>query len=66
MSRSRNQHKKTYNWPLWEARRWARKAVRAQNRRIIVRLMKAKDIEEISTKIYEKDRSGKGDIWAWD
>lgn len=66
MSRSRNQHKKTYNWPLWEARRWARKSVRAQNRRIIVQLMKAEDTEEISTKVYEKDRSGKGDIWVWD
>lgn len=66
MSRSRNQHKKTYNFPLWEARKWARKSVRSQSRRIIDELMQAEDVEEVPTKIYEKDRSGKGNIWNWD
>ena len=66
MSRSYNQHKKTYNFPLREARRWARKSVRAQNSRVIADCLKAMDVEQVPTFIFEKDRSGKGDIWNYD
>lgn len=66
MSNSYNDHKKNYNFPLRFAKKWAKKSVRAQNSRIIANLKKSNDVEEVSDKVFEKDRSGKGDIWNYD
>lgn len=66
MSRSYNNHKKNYNFPLRDAKKWAKYSAKAQNARIIANMKKAEDPEAVSDKVFFKDRSGKGDIWKYD
>ena len=66
MSRSRNEHKKTYNFPLRHAKAAAKKSIHVQSARILADMKKAIDPDSVNDKVYEKDRSVRGDILWFD
>lgn len=66
MSRSRNVHKKSWNFPLREAKKWSNKNRRTYGRRLLVELRKSNNVEDIEMAIDVRPDSGKGDIWIYD
>lgn len=66
MSRSYNQHKKTWDFSKFEARKWSNKTRRAYGKTLINKYIKAEDPDEIESPTQIHKDSGKGDIWKWD
>lgn len=66
MSRSRNDHKKGYNFPLREAKKWANKNRRTHGKRLLIELEKANNTEDVEMPIDVLPDSGKGDPWRYD
>lgn len=66
MSRSRNDHKKGWNFPKREAKKWSSKNRRTYGRRLLVEFRKSNDTEDVEMPIDVHPDSGKGDIWRYD
>lgn len=66
MSRSRNQRKKSYNWPKNEAQKWSNRIRRNYGRMLISEYESVKDVEAIDLPDQVDKDTGKGDIWKWD
>lgn len=66
MSRSHNQHKKTWNFPMHEAQKWSNKMRRAYGKELIAEYKKENDPDEVELPVQIDKDAGKGDIWKWD
>ena len=66
MSRSYNTHSKSWNFPLRAAKKMSNKNRRAHGKRLIVKLEKAEDIDEVEIPTDVLKDSGVGDIWNYD
>ena len=66
MSRSYNDHKKSYDGHMREAKHWANKNRRTHGKRLIKELEKAADPDDIETSTDVIPDAGKGDIWIYD
>jgi hypothetical protein len=64
MSRSRNKHDKSWNYPKREAKHWSKKNRRNYGARLENRLRNGEDIDDLA---YDLPRNaGNGDIWLYD
>lgn len=66
MSRSRHQHKKSYDWPKNEGQKWSNRIRRNYGRMLISEYEKAKDVEAVDLPDQIDKDTGKGDPWKWD
>lgn len=66
MSRSRNDHKKSWNFPLRDAKKWSNKNRRTHGKRLLIEIEKSNDAEDVEMPIDVLRDSGKGDIWRYD
>lgn len=66
MSRTYNQHKKTWDFPRFEAQKWSNKTRRAYGKALINEYTKAEDPDEVENSYQIHKDSGKSDIWKWD
>lgn len=66
MSRSRHQHKKSYDWPKNEAQKWSNRIRRNYGRKLISEYKKAIDTEAVDLPNQIDKDTGKGDAWKWD
>lgn len=66
MSRSRNTHKKGWNYPLRDAKLYSNKHRRAFKKKLITELEKVKDVNDVELPYDCKKDANKGDIRHWD
>ena len=66
MSRSYNDHKKSYNFPLRDAKYWSNKNRRTHGKQLIQQLKIASDVDDVETSIDVARDAGKGDIYIYD
>lgn len=66
MSRSFNDHKKCWDFPLREAKKWSNKNRRTHGKRLIQELEKAEDPEAVETPVDLIPDAGKGNIFIYD
>lgn len=66
MSRSKNQHKKTYDFPRYEAQKWSNVARRAYGKQLIAAYTKAVDADDVELADQISKDAKAGDIWIWD
>lgn len=66
MSRSKNQHKKTWCWPLHEAQKWSNVTRRAYGKQLITAYTKAIDTDDVELADQISKDAKAGDIWCWD
>ena len=66
MSRSRNTHKKGWNFPLRDTKFYSNKHRRAYGKKLITELSEVNDTDEVELSYDCKKDANKGDIWFCD
>lgn len=66
MSRSKNQHKKTYDFPMHEAQKWSNVTRRAYGKQLIAAYAKAVDADDVELPDQISKDAKAGDPWCWD
>ena len=66
MSRSKNQHHKTWDFPMHEAQKWSNVSRRAYGKQLIVAYTKATDTDNVELADQIRKDAKAGDPWIWD
>lgn len=66
MSNTMKEHKKCYDFPLRDMKKFSNKTQRAYGKELVSKLLKSEDVEDVEDGIACHKDAGKGDIWKWD